>query len=179
MSDPVLHDLVIRPVSVGKILLQRSHNVAEDKMAKLGIDIPLQVGRRTVDRDRQLTMLCLAPDRWLVICPEDVTGQLAADIERAAGPDSIFATVMTDQYLCLDIAGGNSRALLAKGCGLNLDREVFTGDQVASTLLAQADIVLWRPEITSFRILVDVSLENYLRDWIRGASAEFAMRESQ
>jgi len=148
-------------------------------MAKLGIDIPLQVGRRTVDRDRQLTMLCLAPDRWLVICPEDVTGQLAADIERAAGPDSIFATVMTDQYLCLDIAGGNSRALLAKGCGLNLDREVFTGDQVASTLLAQADIVLWRPEITSFRILVDVSLENYLRDWIRGASAEFAMRESQ
>lgn len=179
MSDPILRDLVIRPVSVGKILLQRSNSVAEDKMAKLGIDIPMEVGRRTGDRDRQVSVLCLAPDRWMLICPENITGQLAADIERATGSDSIFATVMTDQYLCLDIAGGNSRALLAKGCGLNLDAEVFTGDHVASTLLAQADIVLWRPEITSFRILFDVSLENYLRDWIRGASAEFGMRENQ
>ncbi|VAV95427.1 hypothetical protein MNBD_ALPHA02-1188, partial [hydrothermal vent metagenome] len=44
-----------------------------------------------------------------------------------------------------------------------------------STLLAQANIMIWRHGKDSFRILFDVSLSDYLWHWLEGAAAEFAI----
>ncbi|PCJ38599.1 MAG: hypothetical protein COA81_12675 [Alphaproteobacteria bacterium] len=66
-------------------------------------------------------------------------------------------------------------ALLAKGCALALSGDVFTVKDVASTLLAQANIMIWRHGKDSFRILFDVSLSDYLWHWLKGAAAEFVI----
>lgn len=169
--------LTIRPVEGGKIMLQRSNTVADKTMEKLGelcdFLIPLQVCRKAVGRDGAVTTLCTAPNMWIILCEDHNAGAIAQEIEAASGEATITAAVVTDQFICLDIEGRHARALLAKGCALDLDNKVFSGKHVARTLLAQTNIVIWRTDRDGFRLMVDVSLASYLSFWLEEASAEF------
>lgn len=177
--------LTIRPVlGRGKILLQRSNSVADSEMETLGqkfvqtfgTGLPLNVCDKTVSKDSAITVLCLNPSSWIIICDEDDVGTIMGWFEEAAQAATITTSDMTDQYICLDIRGSFARSLLAKGCALDLAEESFSENHVARSLLAQANIVIWRHD-SSYRIIFDVSLCDYLWLWLEGASTEFAVRK--
>lgn len=189
MSDLELHtpftdalishtELSIRPVAnMGKIMMQRSNCVTDKAMITLGvacdINIPLIPCEKTYQSENATDTACIEPNMWMVTCERERAESLAANIEKARGNDTITAAVVTDQYLCLNIRGAQARALLAKGCALNLSEDSFSENQVARTLLAQANIIIWQTEKNGFNILFDVSLSDYLWCWLDGASKEF------
>ncbi len=59
--------------------------------------------------------------------------------------------------------------MLAQGCSLDLDRLAPGG--CAQTLLARAQVLLYRVDAGTFGILVRPSFTPYLREWLQDALA--------
>ena len=61
--------------------------------------------------------------------------------------------------------------MLARGCALDLHPSVFPPGRCAQTLVARAQVILYRPDEHTFRLLVRPSFADYLRAWLRDAGA--------
>ena len=174
-------NMTVRPnYDFGYTMLQISDRVASDLVADisgtvekaLGIALP-NVGKWALNEDQTVTALCTKPNCWLFFSVHTAVPEVIANLERIVADISAVVTLMCDQYVCLDIGGVEARALLAKGCALDFADEVFAADQVASTLLARTDIMIWRigPE---YRCLLDVSYSDFLWAWLEEATLEFS-----
>jgi sarcosine oxidase subunit gamma len=106
----------------------------------------------------------LGPDEWLVL------GGREADF-----PDAWAAVDVSANRVCFELAGPAAADVLARGCSLDLHASVFTPGSCAQTLVARAQVILWRVDEETFRLLVRPSFAGYLRDWLRDAIAAFAV----
>ena len=71
----------------------------------------------------------------------------------------------------IEIGGTRARAVLAKGCSLDLHPRAFAAGQCAQTLLAQAQIILQQTaEAPTYRLYVRCSFARYLATWLPGSS---------
>jgi sarcosine oxidase subunit gamma len=102
------------------------------------------------------TVLWLGPDEWLVL------GGTEADFPAAAAAVDVSAN-----RVAFDLVGDDAADVLAHGCTLDLDR--LDPGACAQTLLARAQVILYRPERSTFRILVRPSFAGYLRAWLEDA----------
>ena len=104
--------------------------------------------------------LWLGPDEWLVLGgrEEDYADQPAA-VDVSAN------------RICLELSGEGAADVLARGCALDLHPSVFPPGRCAQTLVARAQVILYRPEEHTFRLLVRPSFADYLRAWLRDAGA--------
>lgn len=179
----ITHDgLTIQPVQgKGKIMLQRTNSVADSEIEALGqkfvqtfgAGLPLNVGDKAVSKDGAITVLCFNPSSWLILCDDKDVGTIMDWVGDVVQTATITVSDMTDQYICLTMEGRHAQSLLAKGCALDLAAQSFPENHVARSLLAQANIVIWRHG-SGYHIIFDVSLSDYLWLWLEGASAEFA-----
>lgn len=114
--------------------------------------------------------LWLAPDEWLVIDPDDLE-DVVAGIELGPGwPAGVTVVDVSAQRTLLEIRGPQARALLARGCPLDLDPRVFGEDHCAQSLLARVDVVMFQFEgRDAFGVLVRASFARYLVAWLRDA----------
>src|SRR5262245_10472150 len=87
------------------------------------------------------TVLWLGPDEWLVL------GGAEADF-----PDAAAAVDVSANRVAFDVTAADAAEVLARGCSLDLER--FEPGQCAQTLLARAQVILYRPDADAFRILV-------------------------
>jgi len=167
-----------------KVIVQRSASVTDRKMATFGknfkkafgVDLPLQVCSKAVSDDGSVTVVCTTPYTWIVLSDTQNAKTIADWVQKTAAQKIVItASEMTDQYICLDIKGPKARALLAKGCAVDLSPEVFAEHHSIRTLLAQANVVIWHTDPNDFRILFDISLSDYLGHWLKGAAAEFSL----
>ena len=174
--------LTIRPVeNRSKIMVQRSNNVTNSEMEGLsqkfsqafGLELPLKVCDKVMSKDGFISALCLNPTSWVIVCDDNIVANITEWFEGLTEGKTITTSDMADQYICLNIEGKFARALLAKGCALDLSDKVFSKNHAARTLLAQANIVIWRNEEGGYAILFDVSLSNYLWFWLESAAKEF------
>ena len=134
------------------------------------VELPPQVGVRgepqrdfpagpnTTAEVAGATVLWLGPDEWLVL------GATEADFRDAAAAVDVSAN-----RVGLELAGDDAAEVLARGCALDLDR--FEPGQCAQTLLARAQVVLYRPDEATWWILVRPSFAPYLRAWLEDAVA--------
>ncbi len=101
----------------------------------------------------------LGPDEWLVLGgrEEDYAGMPAA-VDVSAN------------RICLELSGDGAADVLARGCALDLHPSVFPPGRCAQTLVARAQVILYRTE-DAFRLLVRPSFADYLRAWLRDAGA--------
>jgi sarcosine oxidase subunit gamma len=99
------------------------------------------------------TVLWLGPDEWLVLdgLEDDYRGASAA------------VDVSANRVL-FELAGEGAADVLASGCSV----EVETG-RCAQTLLARAQVILFRPGPDRWWILVRPSFAPYLRAWLEDA----------
>jgi sarcosine oxidase subunit gamma len=124
-------------------------------------------------RAGQAVIAWLSPGEWALL------GMEANEAGRRAGAalgDTLHLLAdVTDGRALFTLDGPGARALLAKGCSLDLHRRRFPPQSCAQTLLAQCDIFLHRPGDTDrFEILVDAPLAAHLKAWFDDASLEFA-----
>lgn len=110
--------------------------------------------------------LRLSPDEWLLIADEPAPAdQLAA----LTGP---FALVdISDRQHGFDLEGPGVPDLLAAGCPLDLHRG-FPPGTATRTVLAKAEVLLWRPAPRRWRLEVWRSFAPYACAFLTQAAAD-------
>ena len=101
------------------------------------------------------TVLWLGPDEWVVL------GGSEADFADAAAVVDVSAN-----RVVFELAGPGGAEVLATGCSV----EVEPG-RCAQTVLARAQVILFRPEPERWWILVRPSFAPYVRAWLEDALA--------
>jgi sarcosine oxidase subunit gamma len=101
------------------------------------------------------TVLWLGPDEWLVL------GGRESDFPEAAAVVDVSAN-----RVVFELAGPGAAEVLATGCSVEVAPACC-----AQTLLARAQVILLRPELDRWWILVRPSFAPYVRAWIEDALA--------
>jgi len=132
-----------------------------------GVGIPLEACR-ALTRDGRAA-LWLGPDEWLLIAPEAQGTALSDSLTTALArlPHSLV-DVGHRQSGC-ELRGAQAATLLAAGCPLDLDANAFPVGMCTRTVLAKAEVVLWRTAAAVFRIEVARSYVAYVSEFLAEA----------
>ena len=144
----------------------------------------LPVRPNTTAGNGEARALWLGPDEWWLVVPgpEPEAGPELADKLRAPLADH-FATVteVGESRTCIRIAGPKARALLQKGCPLDVHPRAFGAGACAQTILAKATVAIHLSADESaadgpaFEVYVLRSFAEYLWAWLEDAGAEYGV----
>jgi sarcosine oxidase, subunit gamma len=118
---------------------------------------------------RQLDLLWLGPDEWLVLTQ---LVQLEADMRSVIGDEHVSVVDVSAQRTALSLSGIHAVDVLARGCAIDLHPSVTPPGSCVQTLLAQAGVTLLVRE-EGFLLLVRASFAAYVADWLEDASLEY------
>lgn len=138
-----------------------------------GFDLPLTPNTTTMGES--LSAVWLAPNEWLLVTPPDGAASLQARLRSTFGNLFATATDVSSGYATLEVAGLQARALIARGCSVDLHPRVFGPGDSAQTLLAKADVILVQRDASPrFHIIVRRSMADYLWRWLDDAARDVA-----
>jgi sarcosine oxidase subunit gamma len=121
------------------------------------------------------SILCLGPDEWLV--SSDVQGGdgLVASLHAALRGIASAAVDVGHARIVYAVGGSNARAVLAKGCPLDLHERIFPVGSCAQTLLAKVPVLVHcRGAGPVFELHVARSFRDYTWSWLQAAASEYA-----
>ena len=120
------------------------------------------------------TLLWLGPDEWLVTGPAKESAALEDALrDRLAGRHHAL-TEVSAMYATLALSGPRARAVLMKGCRLDLHPRAFKPGTCVQTALAKANVILHQTDdAPSYEITVRNSFSVYLATWLLDAMAEY------
>jgi sarcosine oxidase, subunit gamma len=137
-----------------------------------GVPLPLEPNR--VASMRRVRTLWLGPDEWLVTAPEGAAPELIGRITRALARRQATVNDLSAGRAVIEITGGRGRALLEKGCGLDLHPRAFGPGSCAQTLFAKLPIILDQLSAApAYRLFVRRSSARWLAEWLIDAAEEF------
>jgi sarcosine oxidase subunit gamma len=116
--------------------------------------------------------LWLGPDEWLVVTTTDAVAladQLAGAVEEERGE----ALDVSANRTVLELSGPRARAVLEKGCPVDLHPRAFGPGTAVSTTLARVPVLLWQTGESSYRLLPRSSFADYVARWLLDAMLEF------
>lgn len=118
-------------------------------------------------------MLWLGPDEWLVVSGEAAEGLVARLVASVDGGHAAVVDVSANRTV-VELQGRAARAVLEKGCPLDLHRRAFGPGKAASTTLARVPLILWQAGPETYRLLPRASFAVYVARWLVDAAQEFA-----
>lgn len=118
--------------------------------------------------------LWLGPDEWLLISSEQRAEETAAALRAALAGRAHSLVDVSHRQVALEVSGPDAPALLATGCPLDLDASSFPVGMCTRTMLAKAEIVLWRTRAQGFRIEVWRSFAPYVSAFLAEAARGLA-----
>lgn len=137
-----------------------------------GVPLPLEPNR--VASMRMLRTLWLGPDEWLVTSPEGTAPDLVGRLTRALAGRQATVTDLSSSRAVIEITGIEARALLAKGCGLDLHPRAFGPGCCAQTLFARLPVIIDQLSAAPlYRLFVRRSAARWLAEWLIDAAEEF------
>lgn len=136
--------------------------------AALGIAIPFVACRAAATGER--AALWLGPDEWLLLAPDAQATTVVAALGAALGELPHSLVDVSHRQSALSVSGPEAAVLLAAGCPLDLDAAAFPIGMCTRTVLAKAEVVLWRIGSEAFRIEVWRSLVAYVSQFLAEAA---------
>lgn len=162
---------LVRPLPpMGRHVLRGGPLVMAAAGNALGLAISQTVCRSWVNINR--AALCLGPDEHLLLGPDalEITGVLESALRDL--PHSLVD--VSHRQTALEISGPHAAAVLNAGCPLDLDPAAFPVGMCTRTVLAKAEIVLWRTGDDLFHIEVWRSFAAYVARFLDEAAREVA-----
>lgn len=155
-----------------QVQMRRGHAALVGRVMResFGIDLP-EAGQSAAAPGA--TALWTQPGGWLVTAPRIEEGFLATAIASALEG---HATVIDQSHGRVTIAldGEPVRAVLAKGCRLDLHPRAFAPGCVAGTAIAQVNLLLHRPvEGALFELTLPATFAEPFFHWLAESAAEF------
>jgi sarcosine oxidase, subunit gamma len=137
----------------------------------LGLTIS-QVACRAATNGPQAA-LWLGPDEQLLIGPEvaDLSATLAPSLRDL--PHSLVE--VSHRQIALEVSGPHAAFVLNAGCPLELDLGAFPVGMCTRTVLAKAEIVLWRTDEDGFHVEVWRSFASYVTEFLAEVAREVAL----
>ncbi len=137
----------------------------------LGIGFPQESCRAAVAERR--TVLWLGPDEWLLLVPEDDVGVVESALAEHLRGHPYSLVDISHRQVGLEISGPMVAATLNAGCPLDLASAAFPVGMCTRTVLAKAEIVLWRTGDEVFRLEVARSFSSYVWRFLNEVRREF------
>ena len=135
-----------------------------------GVSLP-PFGRISVDT-RGLA-LCVRPGRWLVLAAPAAPGVSAARWEVSCA--GLAAVVdLSSGLAAFHLAGPAIREMLARGCRLDLDPEVFPVGSAAATPMIQVATILGALP-SGLLMLTPASTARHVHEWLVSAAGPFGL----
>ena len=114
--------------------------------------------------------LWLGPDEYLLLGPVADAQVLLASLETALSGVAHSLVDVSQRQVAVQLNGPDASALLNSGCPLDLDPAEFPVGMCTRTLLAKAEVVLWRRGIEEYHLEVGRSFSDYVLGWLREAN---------
>ena len=140
----------------------------------LGLSIP-QTPCRALAHDGRAA-LWLGPDERLLLAPVTLGGEIAHLLEQALRDIPHSLVDVSHRQTALEVSGPHSTAVLNAGCPLDLDPRGFPVGMCTRTVLAKAEIVLWRTGEDVFHLEVWRSFNTYVSGFLAEAAREYHLR---
>ena len=125
-----------------------------------GIELPTTPMRAAVNGTR--AALWLGPDEWLLLASEGEGLSLNEALSGALRGHPASLVDVGHRQVGLVVAGPRADMLLNAGCPLDLDVAAFPAGMCTRTILAKAEIVLWRTADETFRLEASRSVAPYV-----------------
>lgn len=147
---------------------------AYDRISRvLGIALPASCGE-TATGDGH-TVLWLGPDEWLVVAKETAPAYdpLVDALLEALGVERGAVVDVSANRTTLELSGEKARAVLEKGCPVDLHPRAFTPGRAVTTVVGPIPVLLWQVEATTYRLFPRSSFADYLARWLLDAMSEY------
>ena len=130
----------------------------------------------TSARKRDLSMLWLGPDEWLVVTPDRRAARIEGALRDALEGQHAALTNVSHSRTILALSGPEARAVLAKGCPLDFHPRVFEPGRCAQSRLAKCQVLIHQTDAApTFEIHVNRSFAQYAWMWLEDAGKEFGV----
>jgi len=169
-AQPLRISLPARETVQVQLLRGHAAVVAATMRDSFGIEMP-EAGRSAAGPGA--TALWTQPGCWMLTAPWIGEGVLAAAVRGALEG---HATVIDQSHgrITIGIEGEQARAVLAKGCRLDLHPRAFGPGRVASTVIAQVNCLIHQVDATPrFEMTVFSTLAEPFFHWLSESAAEF------
>ena len=123
-----------------------------------------------------VSLLWLSPDEFLAVCDRP-PARLTAELVEALQGDPGSASDLSANRTTFELAGRSARAVLEKGCPLDLHPRAFAVGSAYVTLIGAVPVLLWKVAEQEYRILPRSSFADFLGRWLLDAMAEFRAPE--
>ena len=114
----------------------------------------------------------LGPDEWLVVS-EAPPSDLARHLQAAVGDAHVSVVDVSANRTTLELSGPAARAVLRKGCPVDLHPREFQPGHAVATTLARIPLLLWQTGPETYRLLPRSSFADYVARWLLDAMQEF------
>lgn len=126
-------------------------------------------------------VLWLGPSEFLVVASEDahdsLGGTLIDSLTAALGGAPGQVVDLSANRTTFELSGTRARAVLEKGCSLDLHPRSFPPGTALSTEVGNIPVVLEKTGKESFRIFPRASFADFLGRWLLDAMREYASPE--
>lgn len=159
---------------VSRYILRGGAQVMTAAGAALGLEISLAACRAVVNGE--VAALWLGPDEQLLLGPDglDLAASLAAALHDL--PHSLVD--VSHRQTALQVSGPQAAVLLNAGCPLDLDLAAFPVGMSTRTVLAKAEIILWRTSAEVFHVEVWRSFASYVTEYLAEVARELVSYRS-
>jgi len=160
---------------VTRFILRGGTPAREAVASAFGVDIPAvpchanHAGARAA--------LWLGPDEWLLLAPDSDSSALGPALTAALRDVPHSLVDVSHRQIGCSIIGPAAAELLSSGCPLDLDTRAFPVDMCTRTMLAKAEVVLWRTGTQTFRLEVWRSFAAYVSLFLAEAGRGMRMSE--
>ena len=118
------------------------------------------------------TIYWLGPDEWLLATAPGEEKEIARHLEKSLAGQCCSLVDLTGGQILLRLGGSHVRAVLAKGCTLDLHPRAFEVGRCAQTTLAKTSMLIALvDEAPTFDIIVRRSFAEYAARWLRHSIA--------
>ena len=156
---------------LGKLNLRGQNDLAKAVKVITGCTFPPEANRFQSAGDRHV--IWLGPDEYLLLCEAGKEQELQDSLNSMI-PSPHFATTDVSDSLCaISLRGPAVRAVLAEGCGLDLNRKKVTAGQSAPSRLALSTVTLMAVAEDAFLLIGRTSIAPYVQRWLADAALEY------
>jgi sarcosine oxidase, subunit gamma len=127
-------------------------------------------------RSGERATLWLGPDEYLLLdlgASEETSLATAASLEDALRNAPHALVDVSHRQFALEVSGPHAEVILRGACPLDLDISRFPVGMCTRTLLAKADVTLWRTREDAFHLEVWRSFAGYVGGLLREIAREF------
>jgi sarcosine oxidase subunit gamma len=118
--------------------------------------------------------LWLGPDEQLLLAPAALTVEIGHMLGQALREIPHSLVDVSQHQTALEVSGHYAALALNAGCPLDLDRSAFPVGMCTRTVLAKAEIILWRTAESVFHVEVSRSFTAYVSRFLAEAAREIA-----